>query len=444
MQTSLPAPSRAGRPATTLPGPIRLAGLWLLVMALLLSALPAFAGPGPDGVEGDLVAPPPRPQAGARGDAPPAMRAGTAVVAQNAADWLLTQQQPNGGFPWTAGTTATQANIQGAVARGLLQAWRRTDDPDHLAGALANGDCQITPGCIPGKTFPVSGTPRFGNHDQLYLVELSQLTGNPVYADFLDTHFWARLAAGTYSDANLDAAGFAAAQLAARTSGGVREMAAWDLSKVAIAAHVSGESATRDAVFTAILASLEAPDGSSFRTYDVIGLAGAVWAAATTGVTLDPQAGAWQDDDSVAELALTLAAQQFPDGSFPGGTNWGVGAGQSTSFALQALHAVDPIAFRPVIEDGFAYLESLQQPGGQFLYYQGAGANDPGGVEVHGETLEAYSIAYLGWRYVSTAGGNDAGDCTEEANPCATIGYAVAQADPYDNIMIAPGTYSSR
>lgn len=44
-------------------------------------------------------------------------------------------------------------------------------------------------------------------------------------------------------------------------------------------------------------------------------------------------------------------------------------------------------------------------------------------------------------RYVSGSG-IDAGDCTEEANSCATVGYAMDQAEPGETISIAAGAYT--
>ena len=45
-------------------------------------------------------------------------------------------------------------------------------------------------------------------------------------------------------------------------------------------------------------------------------------------------------------------------------------------------------------------------------------------------------------RYVTTTGNNTGNDCTVEPNPCATIAYAVAQANPGDTLDIAAGTYN--
>ena len=43
-------------------------------------------------------------------------------------------------------------------------------------------------------------------------------------------------------------------------------------------------------------------------------------------------------------------------------------------------------------------------------------------------------------RYVATTG-TDSGDCSDQNNPCATVGYAVGQASAGDTISIGAGTF---
>ena len=44
-------------------------------------------------------------------------------------------------------------------------------------------------------------------------------------------------------------------------------------------------------------------------------------------------------------------------------------------------------------------------------------------------------------RYVSTTGSDAGNDCTNPANPCATIGHAINRANDEDTIDVAVGTY---
>ncbi|MEZ5460550.1 MBG domain-containing protein [Dokdonella sp.] len=320
------------------------------------------------------------------------------VVSDNAANWLISQQITTGptagAFPWTPGQAAT-SNTQGASALGLLRAWERSGNPAFLAAAAANGACQIND-CVPGMTYG-DGQHRFATHDPLFLEQLSIDSGDPQYADFADTEFWARLTAGIYgASANLDAAGYANAVLGSRTSQNIPELAAWDLSKAAIAAQLAGETVARDAFMQAILGSLNASD-AAHSTYDVVGLTGAIWASAVTGIDLDPTSGKWAAANSTAQLANLMLAWQAPGGGFVGSTAAAGGAidtnadSQTTAFAMQALDALNASAYASEITSGFAFITSLQEPSGEFLGYIGAAPGSQGAVESHGETLEAYA-----------------------------------------------------
>src|SRR6056297_3598775 len=57
----------------------------------------------------------------------------------DAGNWLLTQQQASGGFPFTPGETTTPPNVQAPIIAGLLRAWRRTLNPNFLDAAEQAG-----------------------------------------------------------------------------------------------------------------------------------------------------------------------------------------------------------------------------------------------------------------------------------------------------------------
>ena len=218
----------------------------------------------------------------------------------------VTSGPTTGALPWTPGDVNVYANTQGATAEGLLRLYKLTGNPALLSAAIANGQCQEN-NCVSGFTYPNNGTHRFATHDPLFLIELSQFSGDPQYANFVNTNFWTPLANSTYGDTgdNFDAAGFADYDLSRRTSQGIPELTAWDLSKLVVAAHEAGQATAEQAFMNGVLASLNAAD-ATHNNYDVIGLTGAIWASAVSGINLDPTTGTWAADNSTADLATSL------------------------------------------------------------------------------------------------------------------------------------------
>lgn len=373
----------------------------------------------------------------------------TSLNLANAGTWLIGQQFTSsytGAFPWGPGDNPPQNNIQGATAEGLLRLYKLTGDPALLSAAVANGQCQIT-NCVPGFTYPGNGTHHFATHDQLFLIELSQFSGDPQYAQFVTDNFWTPLANGTYGDTgdNYDAAGYANHVVSGRASQTIPELAAWDLSKLVVAAHEAGQSTAETAFMNGVLASLNMADGTH-NTYDVIGLTGAIWASAVSGIALDPTSGTWASDNSTADLATSLLAYQAPGGGFVGTTTLPVSDAnadvQTTGYAMMALSALNRSAYISQIQAAGNYVASLQLGSGEIVYATGATGNEDGSVESHGEALEAYADTVAGVdRWVAAPGGSDSGDCSIQANPCLTIAYAIAQAGPGNTIHIAGGTY---
>src|SRR5450432_2733975 len=58
-----------------------------------------------------------------------------------------------------------------------------------------------------------------------------------------------------------------------------------------------------------------------------------------------------------------------------------------------------------------------------------------------GDGQQGYATSFDYDRYVATTG-TDTGDCRNQAAPCKTITYAIAQCNPYDTIHVAPGMYA--
>ncbi|MBI5840908.1 MAG: S-layer homology domain-containing protein [Chloroflexi bacterium] len=366
-----------------------------------------------------------------------------------AADWLLGQQDVSGGFPWTPGGTVT-VNTQGPSARGLLKAYEHTGNTLYLDGAGENGDFLVT--SYP-RTY-TDGDPRFATHDPLFLEQLGQVTGDTAYAGFVQTNFWDKLTAGTYGEANdMDAADFGDYVVDGRTSQGIVELSPWDLSATAIAAHVAGETASRDALMSKILRGLNETT-SAYNTYDVIGLAGAVWASAVTGVELDPTAGVYASANSNADLVAILLTMRTTDGAWKWSTTLTSDPAnadtQTTAFAILALNAYSRATYLTDIARGAAYIRGVQDVSGQFLLYPGDTPGSDGSVETHAEALTALvevapDTTYVDDDWLGSAPGAD----PDGGGPAiaygfdafATIGEAI---DGVSNstVNVAAGTYN--
>jgi len=322
-------------------------------------------------------------------------RSSTAIdFISDAAAWLLTQQQPGGGFPWTAGTTSVFTNTQAPTAYGLIQAFRRTGNAAYIDAATAAGDFLLAN----PNNFPSTTIKRFTGADTLFLVELTRATGEQQYRDLVVNDFWNRLEAGNYGpDSNWDAADFVAAEFVRRAS--IPELVAWDLSWGVVAAHIEGRTEIAQAFLDGILQSLEGvPDAGADN--DLVGLSGAVWAAARTGLELDPSSGKWAAADSTMDLANTLLTfQQASGGILFNSSADPMDASnqdsQVTAFTLLALDLLDRDGFATEIASAGQYLIDQQQASGQILPYPTAGVGDTGGVEVHGESMVAWASSRM-------------------------------------------------
>jgi len=375
------------------------------------------------------------------------------------ANWLAQQQDVSGGWPWTPGGGVT-GNTNGPTGRGELLVYPHDGDEEYLISAIATGDFLV-------PVYPrlyTDGDPRFATHDPLFLEELSIVTGDPTYADFVQVQFWDKLLAGTYGETNdQDALEFGLYVVNARDGQGIVELSPWDLSAIAIAAELAGETAIRDAIMAAIREGLEAtvaPGG-----YDVIGLAGGIWASAVTGVNLDPMTGVYSTANSTADLVsvllgMTLDASVGPwhDGawlwtSVADPTDPANADAQTSAYALLALWAHDNAGHLLRITHGASFLRSLQDPAtGQFLLWPGAPVNSTGSVEVNAEILTALTTVapdqvWVDDDWTATAWGEDA----DGTGPGLSFGwdqFSIAQlgidAVGQSTVYVAPGVYEEQ
>ncbi|MCC6399070.1 MAG: right-handed parallel beta-helix repeat-containing protein, partial [Bacteroidetes bacterium] len=315
----------------------------------------------------------------------------TSAALASAADWLVARQDVSGGFPWSLGDATLYGNVQGPPGRGVLKAYQYTGNTAYRTAAVNNGNFLV-------PNYPrvfTDGDARFATYDPLFLEELSASTGMAGYASFVQTQFWDKLTSGTYGESNnLNAAGFCDLVITGRS--GIVELVPWDIGGVAVGAHVAGEDAIKTAVMSKVVEALNLTTTDT-DTYDVIGLAGAVWASAVTGIGLDPTAGIYAADNSTADLAARLAALQQTNGAWMWSaqnpecvatdpTNFDT---QVTAFAVLALKTFDAATYHDQIYKGAGFLLSMQQSDGQMLIYPVAAPTADGGVETHAEALMA-------------------------------------------------------
>src|SRR6056297_2559369 len=317
----------------------------------------------------------------------------------DAGNWLLTQQQPSGGFPFTADETNTPSNVQAPIIAGLLRAWRRTLNPAFLDAAeqaglyLRDNQQRFTSG---------NNSRRFTGADAFIFGELSRALGDPQFRDIADNEFWDPLAAGTYGpDGDWGIGQFIQSEFDRRPN--IEEVVAWDLAWAAAAAFEAGETAFIDAINAGIETSLEVNTIDGGRTFDLVGLSGAVWAGARTGAELDAQSGLFADADSTLDLALELVTFQDADtGGFYFNTTLAMMPEdptgldtQVTAFALLGLDLLDRDAFDAEIQAAGDFLVDQQLASGQIVPYPGADPLGAGGVETHAESMAGFATAVL-------------------------------------------------
>ena len=371
---------------------------FLVVLAVLLVPLVLFAGPSRTAVQPFSDGKTDRMTATggmASLSKAPASPDATSAALATAADWLLARQAVSGGFPWSLEDPVLYGNVQGPAGRGVLKAYQYTGNMVYRTAALSNGNFLVP---NPPQTY-TDGDPRFATYDPLFLEELSAETGVSDYSTFVQSNFWDKLNGGTYGETNdLDAAEFCDLVITGRAS--MNELVPWDLAGVAVGAHVAGENGIAAAVMSKILQSLNNTTEAD-NVYDLIGLTGAVWASAVTGIDLDPTAGIYATDNSTAALAARLAALQQTEGAWMWSaqnpdcdstdqTNFDT---QVTAFAVLALKAHNATTYHEQIYKGAGFLLSMQQTDGQMLIYPTAAPTAGGGVETHAEALTAIVTA---------------------------------------------------
>jgi len=294
---------------------------------------------------------------------------------QASGEWIEARQRADGSFPLSEGDPDFFASIQSPAALGVLGAYVATNDQDFLDSAVDAADFLINN----FEEFPTN-EPRIRTFDPLFFVRLSDETGDPQYANFIQDNFWGPLSSGTYGPTgDWDINDYIASELARRASVG-EVIAAWDLALIAAAANEAGITQFNSALAAGAAMALEAaPDGSyelGTEGFDILGLTGAVWIAGVTGESVTPGSGQWAGLPTFT-LAARLVEYQSDEGGFLQSTQAFSDpvdrvqtVSQVTSFAVLALDALDDTDFFDEINLGLdALINTFQEASGRINYY---------------------------------------------------------------------------
>jgi len=293
---------------------------------------------------------------------------------------LVSLQNTDGGWDWPLydGTPATASppNTIGPIGMGLAKAYRVTGNSSFLAGLENAG------------TFLLGKTNTFSPSDGYLAAELDSIFGGTTYVDHVIDYFYDPLADGTYDRKGLGTlyttAGYVSLIDTARASGGIANLAAWDIGMGLVAAAAAGADTT--AWIAGTKAEIDGLDGNGY--YDAIGLAGALYGLAYVGDDYDPTTGEHAAAGSLGDLTDILAGYQIAGGGFAWNSNYvipndGNEAVQETAYAILALNEVDRAGYLSEIYGAGNYLASVQLSTGGWEQYFGSGENN----EVTGEAL---------------------------------------------------------
>ncbi len=385
-----------------------------------------------------------------------APRGGGVPGLQAAADHIVGQQCPNGGWGWPHDDCgATYNNITGPIALGLLQAYEMTADADHLTSATDGGDYDLT--------FQYgNGEARFGSFTPFFMHKLTAATSDSTYSTFAETGFFDELTAGTHGPDDVDTTGYLDVHKAAR-SGALINIRSWDMQYMPWVAGQIGNSASgpSDAVDQqarfleySVLDGLNTLDDTDPNNipWDITGLAGAVHGLALNGTTsfpaiVSPNCSAINGITTLCALADVLAGYQNANGSWYWSSNLASPTAsdedtQNTAYSVMALVAAQGHGCGPYddeIADGRDWLWSMQDTDGGYFSYPGGDHN----TEVEGEVLSAMTAPPEVWV--------DDDYCDGCANDGHAWGY-----DAFDNIQdgidavegstvnVAAGMYNER
>jgi len=301
---------------------------------------------------------------------------------------LVQLQQNDGGWDWPLDdgdpNDASPLNTIGPIGKGLAQAYLATGDAAMLAALGQAGGLLLTK------------TNNFSPSDGYLAAQLDAVLGGTTYCDHVTVNFYGPLAAGTYDkngDGTLyDTAGYVNLVRTSRASQGIANLAAWDVGMGLVGAASCGADTT--AWIAGVKGEIDELDGAEY--YDVIGLAGGVYALAFVGEDFDPTAGEHAAASSLSDLAAILAGYQIDGGGFawtrdyviPNDYNETI---QETAYSILALDAADRSTYRSAIKGASSYMSGVQLCTGGWENYVGSSSGENN--EVTAEALWGIAVA---------------------------------------------------
>lgn len=306
------------------------------------------------------------------------------AVFQTGGDRLVATQNDDGGWDWPLDdgdpTAGSADNTIGPIGIGLAQAYHQTSDPAMYTALEKTG------------AFLLTKTNNFTCWDGYLAVQLDNIFGGTTYTDFVKTHFYDLLAAGTYEgkSGTYD------------TEGYINHIGyAWDLGIGLISATSVGiDPSEIDKWVAGVKTAIDGLDNRDDDYYPS-DLAGGLYGLAYAEVTEFSGDVGGISMSSVADLAAELASLQASSGAF----SLGMELAQDTAYALLALNEFNRSVYIDNILSAGDYLENAQLGTGGWL--NGADDPDPAGHtennEMTGEALWALSAVGSGWVSMSAS-----------------------------------------
>ena len=352
-------------------------------------------------------------------DVQPALQAG--------GDRLVALQNDDGGWDWPLDdgnpATSTSANIVGPIGKGLSEVYKVTGDPVQLAALQAAGD------------FLLAKTNNFSPPDGYLAAALDEVFGGTTYRDFVLANFYGPLAAGEF---NRNGGGtlYSAATYIDFIQG-VRSgsnLGLWDISMGLVGAAACGAD-TSDWIQGV---QDELNEFDSTLDWDVLGLAGSIYALSSVNLDFDPTTGDLASAANLADLAAILATYQVSSGGFAYSSQDLAAGGESvqaTAYAILALNQLDRAVYLSNLLGAADYLMAVQFATDGWEDTAGEGENN----EITGEALWGITVGY-GFPLME-AWVCETGNCGYPGAEFASIADAVGAIAAGGQINIMPGSY---